>query len=59
MLYLGVLCCNFEKLLLNLMSSPSNLFYCKIMGKNKNPEVWDQKCLIWVFSGFSLKEILL
>ena len=40
------------KILLSyLKSAPSNLGNCKILRKNKNTKIWDQKCLIWVFLG--------
>ena len=35
--YLGVLGSNFEKLLSHLKLAPSNLSYCKVWWKNKNP----------------------
>ena len=31
------------------ISAPSNLSICKISRKNKNAEIWDQKCLIRYF----------
>ena len=46
---------NFEKLLPYLKKAPSNLWKYKVLGKNKNVGIWDQKCLIWVFSGCNLK----
>ena len=41
--------------MLDLKSRPSNLSICKISqkGENKNPLIWDQKTLIYVF--FSLE----
>ena len=27
-------------------------------GKNKNSQIWEQKCLIWVFLGWNLKTAL-
>ena len=41
-----------------LKSEPSNLSNCKILRKNKNASIWDQKCLIWVFFDWSLQIIL-
>ena len=37
-------------------SESSNLTCCKVWWKNKNPEISDQKCLIWVFLGWNLKK---
>ena len=41
-----------------LKSAPLNLLYCKFWFKIKYPQIWDEKCLIWVFLGFNLKVIL-
>ena len=41
----------FKKLLSYLKSAPLNLSNCKILWRNKTAKIWDQKCLIWVFSG--------
>ena len=38
-----------KKLLSYLQSAPSNLSNCKISWKNKNAQISDQECLIWVF----------
>ena len=38
-----------KKLLSYLQSAPSNLSNCKISRKNKNAQISDQECLIWVF----------
>ena len=46
---------NFEKLLPYLKKAPSNLWKYKVLGKNKNVEIWDQKYFIWVFSGCNFK----
>ena len=46
---------NFEKLLPYLKKAPSNLWKYKVLGKNKNVGIWDQKYFIWVFSGCNLK----
>ena len=40
-----------KKLLSYLKLAPSNLSDYKILRKNKNAEIWDQNCLIWVFFG--------
>ena len=55
MTYLGALGSNLEKLLSYLQLVPSNFSYCKVWGKNKNTQIWDQKCLNWVFFGWNLK----
>ena len=47
-----------KKLLSYLKSAPSNLSNCKILRKTKNAQIWDQKCLIWVFLGKNLKRLL-
>ena len=39
-------------------SAPSSLPNCNILWKNENGQIWDQKCLIWVFLGYNLKTIL-
>ena len=56
--YLGVLDSNFKKLLSYMQSTPSKFRTCKVWYKKKNPEIWDQKCLIWVFLGWNLKKLL-
>ena len=56
--YLGMFRINFKILLLYLKSAPSSLSSWKVSRKNKNAKFWDQKCLIWVFLGWSLKIIL-
>ena len=56
MSYLGVLGSDSEKLLSYLNSAPSNLCYCKVWCKTKNPSIWDQKCLILVFLVWILKK---
>ena len=38
-----------KKLLLYLQSRLLNLSICKVLSKNKNPGILNQKCLIWVF----------
>ena len=53
--YLGIFDSNFEKLLPYLKKAPSNLWKCKVLGKNKNVGIWDQKYLVWVFSGCNFK----
>ena len=40
---------NFKKLLSNFKSGPSILSNFKILRENKNTQIWDQKCLVWVF----------
>ena len=40
-----------KKLLSYLNSAPSNLPNCKILQKNKNAWIWEQKRLIWAFLG--------
>ena len=47
--YLGVLGSNFEKTWSYLKSAPLNLPICKIWRKNKNAQIWDQKCHICFF----------
>ena len=48
----------FIKLLSYLKSAPSNLYNCKILQRNKNASIWDQKCFFWVFLEWNLKTIL-
>ena len=50
---------NLEKLLSYLKLAPSNLSYCKVWCKNKSLEIWNQKCLIWVFLSWNYKITLL
>ena len=38
-----------------MRSAPLNFSYGKVKCKNKNPWIWDKKCLIWVFWGWNLK----
>ena len=47
-----------KQLLPYFKSAPSNLRNFKILRKNKNAKIWDQKCLIWLFLGCNLKTIL-
>ena len=37
------------KVLPYLKSPPSTLSLCKNSGKDKNAQIWDQKCLFWMF----------
>ena len=41
-----------------LKLAPSNLFHCNFLRRNKNAQIWDQKCLIWMFLGWNSKTIL-
>ena len=45
-----------KQLLPYFKSAPSNLRNFKILRKNKNAKIWDQKCLIWVFFGQNFKK---
>ena len=36
-----------------------NLCNCKVLSKNKNPGILNQKCLIWVFSNQRLRVCLI
>ena len=56
--YLGIFELEFQKLLSNLKSAFLNLSTCKILRKNINILIWDQKCLIWIFLGSSFKKLL-
>ena len=42
---------NLKTILWNLKSTPSNLSNCKLLQKNKNASVSDQKSFIWLFLG--------
>ena len=53
--YLGIFGLDFKKLLSCLISAPSNLSNCKILQKNKNPEIWDQNTLFGYFWAIILK----
>ena len=55
---LGICGRNFEKTLSYLKLASSNLPYCKVWCKNKNPLIWDQKCMMCVFLGWNLKILL-
>ena len=46
-------------LLLHFKSTSLNLFCFRVWCKNRNPEIWDQKCLTLVFLGWKLKIIKL
>ena len=48
----------FKKLFSYLKLAPSNLSICKISQKNNNVLICDEKCLIWVFLGYTFKKIL-
>ena len=41
-----------------MKSTPTNLSKYPISSKNGNAQIWDQKCLIWVFFDWNLKRIL-
>ena len=41
-----------------MKSAPTNLSKYAISSKNGNAQIWDQKCLIWVFFDWTLKRIL-
>ena len=56
--YLRILGQEFKKTMSYLKSIPSNLPNCEISWKNKNAQILDQKCLIWVFLGWNSKTIL-
>ena len=45
--YLSIL--GLECFLKMLSSTPSNFCNCKILLRNKNVKIWDQKCHFWVF----------
>ena len=49
---------NLKIFLSSFKSASSNLSCCKIWCKNKNPYIWDQKCLILVFLGWHLKKLI-
>ena len=44
-----------KKLLSYLKSAPLKFALLQNFAKNKNAQIWDQKCLIWVFWGWNLK----
>ena len=50
--------CSFKKLLPYLMLALSNFSNWKISCKNKNKQIWKQKCLTWVLSDWNLKKLL-
>ena len=41
-----------------MKSGPSKWYICKILRKNKNAYVLDQKYLLWVFLGWGFKKLL-
>ena len=45
----------FNELLSYLKSTPSNYPNNKLWRKNENSQIWDQKCLTWVFLGRTFK----
>ena len=49
----------FENLLSYLKLFPLNLSYSKVWCKNKNPEIWYQKCPSLLSFGWNLKVMLL
>ena len=59
--YMGIFGQELEKKLLSYVKSePSNLSICKnvFLWKNNNTQIWDQKCLIYVFLVWNLEKIL-
>ena len=52
---MGIFGLAFEKILSYLISASFNLSCCKVWCKNKNPEIWDQKYLIWIFFGLEFE----
>ena len=57
--YMGIFGQELEKKLLSYVKSePSNLSICKILRKNNNTQICDQKCLIYVFLVWNLEKIL-
>ena len=47
------------KILLSYLKyASSNLYLCRVWCKNKNLQVWDRKCLTWVFLSWNLKIFL-
>ena len=59
-LYLGNFALTFlGKILVSYLKvAPSNLLDCNFLQRNKNAQIWDQKCLIWIFLGWNSKTIL-
>ena len=58
MLYLGIFGLEFQKALAIFQINALKFVWLQSLVQNKNPEIWDQKCLICLFMGLEFENIV-
>ena len=58
MLYFGIFGLQFEKAIVIFEINALKFVWLQSLVQNKNPKVWDEKCLILEFLGWNLKKLL-